>query len=379
MPKSATVNAPAESAPAPEGAALRLLEWYGRHARRLPWRFGPGETPDPYRVWLSEVMLQQTTVAAVAPYFQEFLSRWPNVHALSAAPLEEILAAWAGLGYYARARNLHACARALCERHDGRFPDSEAELRRLPGIGPYTAAAVAAIAFNRRAAVVDGNVERVVARFFAVAEPLPAAKARLRRLAESLVPRAETTRFAYGDFAQAMMDLGATVCVPVRPRCGLCPLADECRGRATGTAPELPRRSAKAARPLRRGAVFWLARRDGAVLLRRRPTRGLLGGMLELPGTEWRSEPFTDADVAAVAPVQLAWAALPGTVRHTFTHFHLELAVWAGRLTESDGDVDGQWIDEENLAAAGLPSVMRKVVRHAQSATKGGGLKQVDY
>jgi len=368
MPIPATASALTESASRQHDPASQVLEWYGRHSRRLPWRAAAGETPDPYRVWLSEIMLQQTTVAAVAPYFREFLRRWPGVHALAAAPLEEVLAAWAGLGYYARARNLHACARALCERHGGWFPDGEAELRRLPGIGPYTAAAVAAIAFDRRAVVVDGNVERVVARFFAVTEPLPGAKGRLRELAEALLPQAEVRGFPYGDFAQAMMDLGATVCVPARPRCGLCPLADQCRGRALGAAPDLPRRAAKATRPLRHGAVFWLSRGDGAVLLRRRPPRGLLGGMLGLPGTDWRAEAFTEQEVAAMAPADLAWTVLPGTVRHTFTHFHLELAVWAARLTGMGEGIDGRWAAEQDLAAVGLPSVMRKAARHALGA-----------
>lgn len=371
MPDPATANAPAEPALRPAAPAARLLQWYRRHARRLPWRAEPGEAPDPYRVWLSEIMLQQTTVAAVAPYFHEFLRRWPNVRALAAAPMDEVLAAWAGLGYYARARNLHACARVVAERRAGVFPDDEAALRELPGIGPYTAAAVAAIAFDRRAVVVDGNVERVMARFFAVEEPLPGAKPRLRALAESLLPAAEDGEFPYGDFAQATMDLGATVCVPGRPRCGICPLAEACRGRARGIAADLPRRAARAPRPLRRGVVFWLRRGDGAVLLRRRPPRGLLGGMLELPGTPWRSEPFADAEVAGNAPGALgavAWTPLPGAVRHTFTHFHLELAVWAGRLGGAGGGVDGHWVAEGDLPAAGLPSVMRKAVRHAQGA-----------
>jgi A/G-specific adenine glycosylase len=371
MPSPATANALAGLASRPEDLASRLLDWYGRHARRLPWRAAPGESPDPYRVWLSEIMLQQTTVAAVGPYFEAFLRRWPDVRALAAAPLEEVLAAWAGLGYYARARNLHACAQRLCERHAGRFPEEEAELRRLPGVGPYTAAAVSAIAFGRRAVVVDGNVERVVARLFAVTEPLPGVKGRLRALTESLLPSGAPCGFPYGDLAQAMMDLGATVCVPGQPRCGLCPLAETCQARALGTASELPRRAAKAQRPLRRGVVFWLTRDDGAVLLRRRPPRGLLGGMLELPGTDWRSEPFADREIAARAPARLSWTTLPGTVRHTFTHFHLELSIWSGRLAGDVGALDGQWVAAADLAAAGLPSVMRKAVGHALSATEG--------
>ena len=368
-----------------ESPAGRLLAWYRAHARELPWRAGPGEAANPYPVWLSEIMLQQTTVVTVEPYFRDFLARWPRLGDLAAAPLDAVLAAWAGLGYYARARNLHACARELCADHGGRFPDRVEALRALPGIGPYTAAAIAAIAFGRRASVVDGNVERVVARLFAVETPLPGAKAELARLAagllpeepaegllpeepaEGLLPEKPEDAFPYGDFAQAMMELGATVCQPKRPRCGLCPLAGDCRARALGHAEALPRRAPKRARPTRRGVAFWLTRPDGAVLLRRRPESGLLGGMMEVPSTEWREAGWTPAEALASAPLAADWRALPGLVRHGFTHFRLELEVWAGAT--SGGAAEGRWILPADLAAAALPTVMRKVARHAIEAT----------
>jgi A/G-specific adenine glycosylase len=321
-------------------------------------------------------MLQQTTVATVEPYFRDFMVRWPRLADLAAAPLDAVLAAWAGLGYYARARNLHACARELRADHGGRFPDRIEALGALPGIGPYTAAAIAAIAFGRRASVVDGNVERVIARLFAVETPLPGAKAELRRLAEGLLPEEPAEglfpeesedAFPYGDFAQAMMELGATVCLPKRPRCGLCPLTGDCRARAAGRAEALPRRAPKRARPTRRGVAFWLTRPDGAVLLRRRPEKGLLGGMMEVPSTEWREADWTPAQALAWAPLEADWRALPGLVRHGFTHFRLELQVWAGAT--SNGAAAGRWILPRDLGAAALPTVMRKVARHAVEAT----------
>ena len=265
-----------------------LLAWYDRHRRILPWRAAPGERSDPYRVWLSEIMLQQTTVRAVAPYYQRFLTRWSDVQALAAAPLDDVLRAWAGLGYYARARNLHACARAVVEHHAGQFPAGENELRALPGIGDYTAAAIAAIAFDAPASPVDGNIERVVARLFAVTAPLPAAKPELRRLARQLTPQHRA-----GDFAQAMMDLGATICTPKNPACALCPWNDVCVARRSGDAATLPRRTAKREGALRRGAAFVVRRADDRVLLRTRPAKGLLGGMTEVPTTEW-SKDFAD-------------------------------------------------------------------------------------
>ncbi len=347
----------------PEEVAGPLLAWYDRHARRLPWRIGPGESTgaDPYRVWLSEIMLQQTTVTTVVPYFQAFMDRWPTVGELAAAPLDEILTAWAGLGYYARARNLHRCARTVEREMGGRFPQTEAGLRALPGIGPYTAAAVAAIAFGQPATPVDGNVERVVARLFEVETPLPAAKPGLRRLAEGLTPARRP-----GDFAQAMMDLGATVCLPRRPRCPACPLAGACAAHAAGRAEELPRRAPKKPRPTRRGVAFWFLDPAGRVLLRRRPESGLLGGMMELPGTAWREAVWGAAEARDQAPAEADWVALPGPVRHTFTHFHLELSVWAGR-TAGGGAAAGRWVPLDALAREALPSLMRKVVRHALS------------
>lgn len=348
----------------------RLLAWYDRHGRVLPWRARGAERPDPYRVWLSEIMLQQTTVATVGPYFNAFLRRWPMVAHMAAAPVEAVLDAWAGLGYYARARNMHRCAQVVCAEFAGTFPDDEAALRRLPGIGPYTAAAIAAIAFGRRASVVDGNVERVVARLHAVETPLPAAKVELRDLAAALLPAGPAAKFRYGDFAQAMMDLGATVCVARGPRCDVCPLTDDCAGRAAGIAETLPRRAAKTARPTRRGVAFWIEGPDGAILLRRRPRRGLLGGMLELPSTEWREADWAPAETRAAAPVLADWRPLQGIVRHTFTHFYLELAVWAGTVP---GDGTGFWVRREALGDLALPTLMRKAVAHALAARTAGG------
>jgi A/G-specific adenine glycosylase len=332
------------------------LAWYRAHARELPWRARPGEAADPYRVWLSEIMLQQTTVVTVAPYFRDFLARWPRIEDLAAAPRDAVLSAWAGLGYYARARNLHACAQAVSRDHGGRFPDTEAGLRALPGIGPYTAAAVAAIAFGRRAA------------------PLPGAKAELRRRAGELLPVEPEDGFPYGDLAQALMDLGATVCLPAKPRCGSCPLAAQCRGRAEGLAAELPRRAPKRVRPLRRGVAFWLTRADGAVLLRRRAEAGLLGGMMEVPSTEWRETPWNAKEAGVAAPVTAPWRPLPGVVRHGFTHFRLELEVWAATAAPAtDRAASGataRWIRPQELDAAALPTLMRKVARHALDADR---------
>jgi A/G-specific adenine glycosylase len=340
----------------PDPAALLL--WYDRHRRALPWRAPAGVRPDPYCVWLSEIMLQQTTVATVGPYFDRFVARWPDVSALATASLDEILQLWQGLGYYARARNLHACARAVVERHGGRFPADPAALRALPGIGSYTAAAIAAIAFDRRTAAIDGNVERVVARLFAVPEPLPAAKPRLRALAVELVPQERA-----GDFAQALMDLGATICTPRRPRCVLCPWRRCCAAAAAGLADAIPARIEKPEKPSRYGVAFWLTRDDGAVLLRRRPEKGLLGGMTEIPSTPWRGEPWTLDQAIEIAPAIAEWARLPGTVRHGFTHFRLELAIVAG-----NGEVDGRWSQVDRLGEYALPTLMKKVARHAVSA-----------
>jgi len=339
--------------------ATLLLTWYDRHRRVLPWRTLPGEVADPYRVWLSEVMLQQTTVQAVAPYFTAFLARWQNVAALAAAPVEDVMVAWAGLGYYARARNLHACAKVVAEWRGGHFPDDEAGLRQLPGIGEYTAAAIAAIAFGKPAVVVDGNVERVMARLHAVTQPLPAAKAELKRLAATLAPVARP-----GDYAQATMDLGATICTPTSPACGICPWMAACEGRRLGIAAQLPAKLAKPERPTRRGIVFWTLAKNGAVLLRRRPPEGLLGGMMEVPSTTWRPEPWALEQATAEAPLVAEWRLLSGQVRHTFTHFHLELNVAVGRAGPKAAP-RGIWCSLDRLEDQALPTVMRKVVRHA--------------
>jgi A/G-specific adenine glycosylase len=334
----------------------QLLAWYDTHARVLPWRARAGETADPYRVWLSEIMLQQTTVQAVKAYFEKFVGLWPRVEALAAAPLDDVLKAWAGLGYYARARNLHACAKEVVARFGGRFPETEAELRTLPGIGPYTAGAIAAIAFGGRHAAVDGNVERVISRLYAIETPLPDSKPEIREKAQALVPEQRA-----GDFAQAMMDLGATICTPKSPNCLICPWAEECRGRISGLAPTLPRKRPKKQVPTRRGTAFWIERADGAVLLRRRPEEGLLGGMMEVPSTPWGEK------AQGEPPLRATWKALPGRVEHTFTHFHLELDVWRA-VTIADGEMledgDYRWTARKDLAGEALPTVMRKVVAH---------------
>jgi A/G-specific adenine glycosylase len=341
----------------PETPAAALLGWYDRHRRRLPWRAEPGEPSDPYRIWLSEIMLQQTTVGAVIPFFLRFLSRWPNVEALAAASLDDVLRAWAGLGYYARARNLHRCARMVIERHDGSFPSDPGELRKLPGIGDYTAGAIAAIAYGRPEVAVDGNVERVIARLFAVETPLPMAKAEIRQHARDLLPSDRA-----GDFAQAMMDLGATLCTPKSPDCLLCPWSSRCRGRVLGIAESLPRKAPKRARPVRYGTVFWIERGDGAVLLRRRPEEGLLGGMMEVPSTDWLPAP---ADANAAAPLRAEWKKLSRRVEHGFTHFHLTLDIWHARaIAAGELPADGgyRWVSRGDLAGEALPSLMRKVV-----------------
>jgi len=339
-------------------SAAALLAWYDRHARRLPWRGLPGATADPYRIWLSEVMLQQTTVATVAPYFRAFLERWPRIEDLARASLDDVLHAWQGLGYYARARNLHKCAVAVGAR--GGFPSDEVGLRALPGIGAYSAAAIAAIAFGRPATVVDGNVERVMARLFGVEAPLPGVKAELRALAARLTPQTRP-----GDYAQAVMDLGATICTPRAPACALCPWSAPCVARRRGIAAELPRRSPKRARPTRRGIAFWAVRADGAVLLRRRPDEGLLGGMMEVPSTPWREAAWTVAEARGHAPVKARWRRLPGVVHHGFTHFRLELELLTARVSDASA---GVWCPPDRFADHALPTAMKKVVRHALAA-----------
>ena len=355
---------------ASECAALAggLLAWYDRHRRDLPWRARPGESADPYRVWLSEIMLQQTTVATVKSYFADFTGRWPTVNALAAAELDDVLHAWQGLGYYARARNLHACAKQIVAEYDGRFPDSEERLAALPGVGAYTAAAIAAIAFGRPTTPVDGNIARVMARLCAIETPLPAARAAAGRLAARLTPAARP-----GDFAQAMMDLGATVCTPRRPACALCPWMDACVARREGRAEEFPVRAEKRERPLRHGVVFWAQSSDGSVLVRRRPESGLLGGMAEFPSTDWRAKPWTDAEARLAAPVPVRWRRIPGGVEHGFTHFRLELTVWLGQIGANPATTvsDTRWCRVEALDELALPTLMRKVARHAMDHSGG--------
>jgi A/G-specific adenine glycosylase len=341
-----------------------LLRWYDRHRRRLPWRAEPGETPDPYRVWLSEIMLQQTTVTAVIPYYERFLARFPSVEALATAKLDDVLAAWAGLGYYARARNLHACARAVAAA--GGFPRDAAGLRALPGIGAYTATAIGAIAFDTPGVPVDGNVERVVARVFCVDQPMPEAKPALRTLAERL--GADPAAIARpSDFAQALFDLGATVCTPAAPACGVCPWMQGCAARRQGVAADLPRRAAKKERPLRRGVHFWLEDAAGRVLLRRRAENGLLGGMAELPGTPWRAAPWPHEEALAHAPMPAEWRKA-GQVRHGFTHLELHVDLYAARVARIDANGFLHPIDD--LGGAALPSLMRKCVRMASRSLR---------
>ncbi|HEY0224255.1 MAG TPA: A/G-specific adenine glycosylase [Pseudolabrys sp.] len=349
-----------KKAAAPDPADL--LAWYDRHRRVLPWRARKGERTDPYAVWLSEIMLQQTTVKTVGPYYERFLTRWPTVEALAETKLDDVLRVWAGLGYYARARNLHACARAVVERHGGIFPDNLEALRALPGIGDYTAAAVAAIAFDAPAVPVDGNVERVVSRLFAVEEALPAAKPAIKRLAMSLLPARRA-----GDFAQALMDLGATICSPKRPACALCPWSEVCVARALGRQEEFPHKAPKREGKMRQGAAFVALRADGRVLLRQRPEKGLLGSMTEVPGSDWAH----DFDVAAAleAAPRLAgakWRKLPGVVTHVFTHFPLELTVFIAHLPRTKpAPKAARWVKLDDLPGEALPTVMRKVLAHA--------------
>jgi A/G-specific adenine glycosylase len=338
-----------------------LLAWYDRHRRKLPWRAPAGERTDPYRVWLSEIMLQQTTVKAVGPYFGKFVARWPDVTALARASLDDVLRMWAGLGYYSRARNLHACAVVVAREHGGAFPETEAGLRTLPGIGPYTASAIAAIAFDIRTMPVDGNIERVVSRLFAVEQELPQAKLRIQQLAATLLGGSRA-----GDSAQALMDLGATICTPKKPACVLCPLSEECVSRARGDQETFPRKLAKKTGALRRGAAFVVTRGE-ELLVRSRPEKGLLGGMTEVPGSDWLA---AQDDKAALkqAPVLKGasrWHRKTGVVTHVFTHFPLELVVYTAVVPARTRAPDGmRWVPIATLAGEALPNVMRKVVAH---------------
>jgi A/G-specific adenine glycosylase len=363
-PRKKTVQLPALStAQAKRPDPRALLAWYDRHRRVLPWRARKGERTEPYRVWLSEIMLQQTTVKAVAPYYARFLSRWPDVDALAAAELEDVLREWAGLGYYARARNLHACAREVAEQHRGVFPTDETGLLTLPGVGPYTAAAIAAIAYDAATLPIDGNIERVVSRLFALEEQLPAAKPRLRELTDSLKPSSR-----YGDFAQALMDLGATICTPKKPACSLCPWNDVCAAFKRGDQETFPRKAPKREGALRHGAAFVVVRKDGRILLQRRPAKGLLGGMSEVPGSEWHAD--LDINEARQSAPKLGkalrWRRRPGVVNHVFTHFPLALTVFVATAPRDTKAPKGaRWASIDKLGQEALPNVMRKVIAHA--------------
>ena len=343
-------------------AAPLLLAWYDRSRRSLPWRAEPGERADPYAVWLSEIMLQQTTVQAAKPYYLRFLHVWPTVGDLAAAPVEDVMKEWAGLGYYSRARNLHACAKSVAADLGGVFPGDEAGLRALPGIGPYTSAAIAAIAFGQRAVVVDGNVERVVARLFSISEAMPAAKPLIRDRADEMTPNERA-----GDFAQAMMDLGATICTPRKPACAICPLMDLCTARVNGEQERFPVRAPKVERPRRFGAIFYARRVDGCVLVRTRPPKGLLGGMSEFPGAPW-SVDFDMKTARELAPLTARWRRLAGEVEHVFTHFALSLVVFrADVAAHMDAPEGCRWRLEDKLEQMeALPSVMLKVAAHAR-------------
>ncbi|WP_138935667.1 A/G-specific adenine glycosylase [Roseovarius arcticus] len=359
-----TVNA----AGLPQPTAVDLLKWYDRHARDMPWRVSPaaqgaGARPDPYRIWLSEVMLQQTTVAAVTAYFQRFIARWPAVIDLASAEDADVMGEWAGLGYYARARNLLKCARVVVAEHDGQFPREHAALLKLPGIGPYTAAAISAIAFDAPEVVVDGNVERVMARLHDIHTPLPSAKPQLIAAATALTPLQRP-----GDYAQAVMDLGATICTPRNPACGICPWREPCVARMAGTAAELPKKTPKKAKPIRLGIAYVVQRSDGAILLERREDRGLLGGMLGWPGSDWAEEA-----PAPAPPLEADWQGLSEEARHTFTHFHLRLGIEIAQVGMDAAPSRGQFTPLSEFQPGHLPTVMRKVFDLSRGVLRGMG------
>lgn len=343
-----------------EAFRKRILGWYDAHARALAWRALPGERAEPYHVWLSEIMLQQTTVQAVKPYYETFLRRWPNVQALAEAPREEVMSAWAGLGYYARARNLHKCAQIVASELNGVFPDTQEELKKLPGIGDYTSAAIAAIAFNKPATVVDGNIERIAARYFAMEDPLPASKPKLKALAGYFFDGEENRP---GDLAQALMDLGAGICIPKAPRCALCPVQEACAGRISGIAGALPRREKKKPRPQKYGEVYWIENGRGDVLFHRRPEKGLLGGMTALPTSAWeQAGKGTDVSETPDFVVEaMDWdSQAPLSISHVFTHFDLELRLKSARLTEGKNLPPGYFWDQPSNCGDSLPSVFEK-------------------
>jgi A/G-specific adenine glycosylase len=344
-----------------------LLFWYDKNGRELPWRYKSGKTPDPYIVWLSEIMLQQTTITVVKDYFNRFLIKWPTLLELSRAKLDDVLLEWAGLGYYARARNLHKCAQIICEKYDGKFPESEDELISLPGIGTYTAAAITSIAFDNRAVVIDGNVERVISRVFAITQPLPISKKLIRQKADKLTPN-----FRSGDYAQAIMDLGSTICSPKSPACFKCPWEVNCEGKRMGLAEDLPRKLSPKSKPSRKGICFWITRNDGYVLMRRREEKGLLGGMMEIPSTPWEKNIQKIEKAVFYSPIKLplsSWVILPGEVKQIFTHFNLYLLIGKTRITENKYKKlhlsdDFIWVHPEKFDKQALPSLMKKVINY---------------
>lgn len=337
-----------------------LLNWYDANSRAFPWRARANRTPNPYHVWLSEMMLQQTTTTAVVPYFERFLALWPTVHDLARASLDEVLHAWQGLGYYARARYLHACAKKLCDEYGGEFPREENQLRTLPGIGPYTAAAIASIAFNKKATPVDGNIIRVMSRLFGIETFYPQSLPEIRRHAGQL-----TSEMRPGDFAQALMDLGSTVCTSKAPKCQACPWQCACLAFKSGHAGELPRKLAKKPLPVRYAMVFWLVHEDGCVILNRRSEKGLLGGMMEFPSTPWQEQSWTLKNALPYAPIDVTWSLLDPVVSHTFTHFHLELSLLKGiSHTKPLGTL---WDFPQNFPRYAFPTVMKKVAQAAQT------------
>ncbi len=346
-----------------DAIVARTLRWWDRARRSLAWRAEPGAAPDPYKVWLSEVLLQQTTAQAATPYYRAFVEKWPTVEDLAAAPIESVISAFAGLGYYSRARNLHACAREIASQ-GGRFPADEAALRALPGVGPYTAAAIAAIAFDRQAAPVDGNIARILARLLGLERSVADSRTAIGAAALALAPRRRA-----GDFAQALMDIGATLCRPRAPDCAACPLSPDCAAFRSGAPETFPRRPAAKAKPRRTGAVFFAHRADGAFLARRRPPRGLLSSTVELPGTPWTAE-GPGAIWADGAPVAAPWRRVPGAVDQVFTHFALSLAVYAAPY-QGDAPDRHFWVMREAVGAAGFSNVMRKAVSHAVEAGHG--------
>jgi A/G-specific adenine glycosylase len=395
MPLLAKSKKPDSSLEGRSGSRLRLsarlLAWYDVHRRVLPWRAPRGKRADPYRIWLSEIMLQQTTVQAVGAYYRKFLNLWPDVAALAAAKQDDVLAAWAGLGYYARARNLHAAAKIVAQEMGGRFPGTAEALRALPGVGGYTAGAIAAIAYDEKQAAMDANAERVIARLYAVETPMPKAKTELHTLGSALVPARA------GDFAQALMDLGSAICTPKRPACPNCPWFDDCKARKLGIQELLPVRAPKIARPLRRGAAFVARDRSGAVLLVKRPDKGLLASMLEPPLGPWEENFPSPARAIKQAPFAATWKKCPGIVRHGFTHFELETEVYVAEVAKRpplswpanagakkksktkklDGPpifqskrgpghdkLEVRWVSRDTLANVELPTVMRKIVEH---------------